>query len=207
MVSLTRHSRESGKPVLQGSNRWPWTAAFARFRGVTNDHHLLACVPHRRPQGLCRNPNSRNDDDHLMIYDAPLFAFRGKLCASADLRPGRSRLCAARRGRRLHCRVQHRPQRPRVGPQGWAARGSRSTPMAAASPTCIPACTHCRRAGARCAAPPWPSPGTKISVCHGVGGMFAASGTIIMSNEAAKFSLLTQFALITHLMRTTCAHI
>jgi hypothetical protein len=26
-------------------------------------------------------------------------------------------------------------------------------------------------------------PDTKISVCHGVGGMFAASGTIIMSNE------------------------
>src|SRR6201998_3205819 len=28
-------------------------------------------------------------------------------------------------------------------------------------------------------------PGAKISVCHGVGGMFAASGTIIMSNKAA----------------------
>jgi hypothetical protein len=28
-------------------------------------------------------------------------------------------------------------------------------------------------------------PGAKISVCHGVGGMFAASGTIIMSNESA----------------------
>lgn len=27
-------------------------------------------------------------------------------------------------------------------------------------------------------------PGAKISVCHGVGGMFAAAGTIIMSNEA-----------------------
>jgi acetyl-CoA acetyltransferase len=27
-------------------------------------------------------------------------------------------------------------------------------------------------------------PGAKISVCHGVGGMFAASGTIIMTNEA-----------------------
>ena len=27
-------------------------------------------------------------------------------------------------------------------------------------------------------------PGAKISVCHGVGGMFAASGTIIMANEA-----------------------
>jgi hypothetical protein len=28
-----------------------------------------------------------------------------------------------------------------------------------------------------------PDPRAKISVCHGVGGMFAASGTIIMSNE------------------------
>ena len=27
-------------------------------------------------------------------------------------------------------------------------------------------------------------PGAKISVCHGVGGMFAALGTIIVSNEA-----------------------
>jgi hypothetical protein len=27
-------------------------------------------------------------------------------------------------------------------------------------------------------------PGAKISVCHGVCGMFAASGTIIMLNEA-----------------------
>jgi acetyl-CoA acetyltransferase len=27
-------------------------------------------------------------------------------------------------------------------------------------------------------------PGAKISVCHGVGGMFAASGTVIMGNEA-----------------------
>ncbi len=26
-------------------------------------------------------------------------------------------------------------------------------------------------------------PGARISVCHGVDGMFAASGTIIMSNE------------------------
>jgi hypothetical protein len=28
-------------------------------------------------------------------------------------------------------------------------------------------------------------PGAKLSVCHGVGGMFPASGIIIMSNEAA----------------------
>jgi hypothetical protein len=26
-------------------------------------------------------------------------------------------------------------------------------------------------------------PDAKLSVCHGVGGMFVASGTIIMSNE------------------------
>jgi hypothetical protein len=30
---------------------------------------------------------------------------------------------------------------------------------------------------------PAPIPDAKISVCHGVGGMFAASGTIIMSNQ------------------------
>jgi hypothetical protein len=29
-------------------------------------------------------------------------------------------------------------------------------------------------------------PGAKISVCHGVGGMFAASGTVIMTNEAGR---------------------
>jgi hypothetical protein len=29
-------------------------------------------------------------------------------------------------------------------------------------------------------------PGARISVCHDVGGMFAASGTLIMSNEAPR---------------------
>ena len=44
--------------------------------------------------------------------------------------------------------------------------------------------TRSRRACARCAPPPPAQiPGAKISVCHGVGGMFAASGTIIMTNE------------------------
>ena len=32
-------------------------------------------------------------------------------------------------------------------------------------------------------AAPAPIPGAKISLCHGVGGMFAASSTIIISNE------------------------
>ena len=32
-------------------------------------------------------------------------------------------------------------------------------------------------------------PGAQISVCHSVGGMFAASNTIIMSNEAVNTAL------------------
>jgi hypothetical protein len=34
-----------------------------------------------------------------------------------------------------------------------------------------------------CGIAPGQIEGARISVCHGVGGMFAASGTIIMSNE------------------------
>src|SRR5262249_52728616 len=66
---------------------------------------------------------------------------------------------------------------------GGEPPGGRSTQMAAASPTYTPACTHCRRACARCAAYPAQIPGAKISVCHGVAGTLAASGTIIMSDE------------------------
>jgi acetyl-CoA acetyltransferase len=54
------------------------------------------------PQGLCRgrhHPQRRRSSDDLR---RPLFAARGKLCPSADLRPRGSRLCAARRGRSLH---------------------------------------------------------------------------------------------------------
>jgi hypothetical protein len=59
------------------------------------------------------------------------------------------------------------------------AASCRSTSTAAASPTCIPACTACTQESVR----PAQIPDAKISVCHSVGGMFAASGTIIMSNE------------------------
>jgi hypothetical protein len=37
-------------------------------------------------------------------------------------------------------------------------------------------------------------PDAKISVCHGVGGMSAASGTIIMSNEAPLVAEMDQLA-------------
>jgi hypothetical protein len=36
-----------------------------------------------------------------------------------------------------------------------------------------------------CGTTPAQIPGARISVCHGVGGMFAASGTLIVSNEPA----------------------
>src|SRR6478735_2246783 len=58
-----------------------------RFRGGRRKKHLFARVPRRRPHGLAEAGITHNDVDHLMIYDGPLFAARGKLCAPADLRP------------------------------------------------------------------------------------------------------------------------
>ena len=69
-----------------------------------------------------------------------------RLRAPAALRPRRPRLHAARGNRQVHRRRQHRAP----------AASCRSTPTAAASPTCTPACTactRCRRACGRCAAP------------------------------------------------------
>jgi hypothetical protein len=94
---------------------------------------------------------------------------------SSDLRSRRSRLCAARRGRSLHRRTQHRPggklplntnggglSYMHSGMYGMYALQESVRQMRGIAPAQIP--------------------GAKISVCHGVGGMFAASGTIIMSN-------------------------
>jgi Thiolase C-terminal domain-like len=104
-----------------------------------------------------------------MIYD--------RLRASADLRPRRSRLGAAWRGRPFHRRAQHRPggklplntnggglSYMHSGMYGMYALQESVRQMRGTAPAQIP--------------------GARISVCHGVGGMFAASGTIIMSNEA-----------------------
>jgi hypothetical protein len=97
------------------------------------------------------------------------------LRASADLRPRGSRLCTAWRGRSFHRRAYNTA----------SAASCRSTPMAAASPTCIPECTACTACTAwygmygmyalqesvrqtRGTAPAQ-IPDAKISVCHGVG--------------------------------------
>jgi thiolase-like protein len=120
---------------------------------------------------------THNDVDHPIIYDAPRFAARGKLRPSVDLRPRGSRFCAARRGRRLYRRAQHHPggslplntnggglSYMHSGMYGMYALQESVRQMRGIAPAQIP--------------------GARISVCHGVGGMFAASGTIIMSNEA-----------------------
>jgi acetyl-CoA acetyltransferase len=83
---------------------------------------------------------TQNDVDHLMIYDAfahlPIY--------------GLEDLGFVPRGEAGAFIAEHNTA---------PAANCRSTPMAAVSPTCIPACTacmHCRRACARCAASPPP---------------------------------------------------
>ena len=55
--------------------------------------------------------------------------------------------------------------------------------MATIFRTCIPACTLQESVRQMRGIAPAQVPDAKIWVCHGVGGMFAASGTIIFSNE------------------------
>jgi Thiolase C-terminal domain-like len=123
-----------------------------------------------RPQGLRRgrdHAQGRRPSDDLR-----------RLRASADLRPRGFGVRTPRRGRSLHRPAQYRPP----------AANCRPTPMAAVFPTCIPACTamYALQESVRQmrGISPAQIPGARISVCDGVGGMFAASGTIIMSNEA-----------------------
>ena len=123
---------------------------------------------------------THNDVDHLMIYDA---FFRLSIYSFEDLGfiPH-----TARRSRRLHRGAQHRP-----GVPGTARRAGRpGIPLntngggLSYMHSGITACTPCRESVPQMrGTAPAQIPGAGISVCHGVGGMFAASGTIIMSNE------------------------
>jgi hypothetical protein len=145
--------------------------------GMTNRRHgsvrlstrrlELARVPRLRPHGLRpgrHHAQRRRPSDDLR-----------RLRASADLRPRGSRLCAARRGRRLHRRTQHRPgSKLPLNPSGGGLSYMHSGMYA------LQESVRQMRGTA-----PAQIPGARISVCHGDGGMFAASGTIIMSNEAA----------------------
>jgi hypothetical protein len=101
--------------------------------------------------------------DHLMIYDA--FAHRRS-------RARRFGLCAARRGRPIRSPSATLPRRQAAAQHQWRS---------------FLRVQHIRPAEERAQVRESATaqiPGAKISVCHGVGGMFAASGTIIiMSND------------------------
>jgi acetyl-CoA acetyltransferase len=112
---------------------------------------------------------TRNDVDHLMIYDAffrlSIYSFEdlgfvprgeaGAFIAERNTAPGGKLPLNTNGGGRSHMHS---------GMYGMYALQESVRQMRGTAPAQIP--------------------GAKISVCHGVGGMFAASGTIIMSNEA-----------------------
>ncbi len=174
MVSLTRHSRESGNLEPQGSCRSPWTAAFAGATKVNSSSRAFRVAG---PKAFAEAGITHRDVDHLMIYDAPCwlpgagfahlpiygledlgFVPRGEagaFIAERNTAPG-GRLPLSTNGDGLsymHSAIY-----------GMYALQESVRQMRGIAPAQIP--------------------GAKISVCHGVGGMFAASGTIIMSNEA-----------------------
>src|SRR5437899_4126731 len=164
MVSLTRHSRESGNPGPQGS--WPtlWTPASA---GMTKET-VLARLRVAGPTAFAEAGITRNHVDHPIIYDAfahlPIYGLEdlgfvprgeaGAFIAEHNTAPG-GRLPLNANGGGLS--YMH------SGMYGMYALQESVRQMRGAASAQIP--------------------GAKISVCHGVGGMFAASGTIIMSNE------------------------
>jgi hypothetical protein len=129
---------------------------------------------------------THNDVDHLMVYDAP--------CSQ----PGASflRICRSMASRIWSPGRPARAGRPGTRGEAGAFIAERNT----APRRQIAAQRQWRRLSymhsgmyGRYAlqesvrqmrgAAPAQIPGAKISVCHGVGGMFAASGTIIISNE------------------------
>jgi acetyl-CoA acetyltransferase len=131
--------------------------------------HLLARLPRRRRQGLCRDrhhPQGRRSPDDLRRFALlPIcgledlgFVPRGEagaFIAEHNTAPG-GKLPLNTNGGGLS--YMH------SGMYGMYALQESVRQMRGTAPAQIP--------------------GARISVCHGVGGMFAASGTIIMSNEA-----------------------
>src|SRR6516165_3305771 len=116
LVAAERAKDFPQKPVyLIGTGESVETPMVSQMQDFTSSRAFRVAGP----KAFAEAGITHQDVDHLMIYDAPLFAARGKLCASADLRPRRSGLRAARRGRRLHRRAQHRPRRQTAAQHQW----------------------------------------------------------------------------------------
>ena len=108
LVSAERAKDFPQKPVyLLGTGESVETPMVSQMAGF----HLLARVPRRRAHRLCRgrhHPQRRRPSDDLR-----------RLCASADLRPRGSGLCAKGRGRSLYRRAQYRPRRQIAVEHQW----------------------------------------------------------------------------------------
>jgi acetyl-CoA acetyltransferase len=166
MVNSTRHSRDSGNPEPQGFRRTPWTPAFA---GATREGASRVAGP----KAFAEAGITHADVDHLMIYDAPC-SLRGAGFADLPIY-GLEDLGFVPRG------------------EAGAFIAERNTTPGAKLPLNINggglSYMHSGMYALQESVPqmrgiaPAQIPGAKISVCHGAGGMFAASGTIIVSNE------------------------
>jgi hypothetical protein len=168
-TSVTSY-QHGGRNLMSTTSKAESKTGWRRLRSMTEEevHAAIIDDPDAAPTDEAfwkmRAWSCRRPSDDLR---RPLFAARGKLCPSADLRPRRSGFCAAARPA---------PSSPDVTPP--PAASCPSTPMAAASPTCIRACTAGTIAGERAqmrGIAPAQIPGAKISVSHGVGGMTAPS--------------------------------
>jgi hypothetical protein len=108
-----------------------------------------------------------------MIYDAPC-SLPGASFAHLPIHgPRGSRLCATRRGRLAFIAGRN------TAPGGKLPLNTNGGGLSYMHSGMYPL----QESGQMRGTAPAQIPDAKVSVCHGVGGMFAASGTIIMSNQ------------------------
>jgi acetyl-CoA acetyltransferase len=89
---------------------------YMKTYGLT--HEQLAMVSVVQREWAAKNPRATFKPP-ITVEDVRPFDDLRRLRASADLRPRRSRLCAVRRGRRLHRRAQHRSRRQAAAQHQW----------------------------------------------------------------------------------------
>jgi len=136
--------------------------------------HLLARVRVAGPTAFAEAGITHNDVDHLMIYDAPC-SLPGASFAHLPIY-GLEDLGFVPRGEAGHF-IAERNTAP-GGRLPLNTNGGGLSYMHSSMYGTLQESVRQMRGIA-----PAQIPGAKISVCHGVGGMFAASATIIMSNE------------------------
>jgi acetyl-CoA acetyltransferase len=135
--------------------------------------HLLARVARRRPTALAKAGITHKDVDHLMIYDAP--------CSQ----PGASFAHLQIYGLEDLGFVPHGEAGAFIAERNTAPGGRLPLDTNGGGLSFMHCGMYALQESVRqmCGTAPAQISGAKISVCHGVGGMFTASGTITVSNE------------------------